>query len=121
MYLFYLVGFESYYFIYLFIFSKTFYLRSPFVWDIVHHHWVNGSSHPVKVPSLQLNGSNHLINDPNNTVNGPVHPANDSDPQVNSTSPQANGPNPPLNGPSHPVNGPNHPVTMYCIPKEHGP
>jgi len=65
----------TYLFIYLF-FAKTFYLRSTFVWDIVHHHWVNGSSHPVKVLILQLNGSYDSINGPNDVVNGHVHPAN---------------------------------------------
>jgi len=100
-------------FIYLFVclfIAKTFYLRSPFVWDTVHHHWVSGSSHPVTVLILQLNGSNCSINAPNDTVNGPVHPANGSNPCVNGHSHSVNGPTPPLKGLSHPVNGPNHPV-----------
>jgi hypothetical protein len=64
--------------LFIYFFAKTFYLRSPFVCDIVHHHQVNGSSHPVKVPILQLNGSNP--SSPNDTMNGPIHPVNGSNP-----------------------------------------
>jgi hypothetical protein len=64
----------------LFFFVETFYLRSPCIWDIVHHHLVRGSSHLVKFSTLQLNGTDHSINGPKTTVNGPIHPANSSDP-----------------------------------------